>query len=101
MTQRTSSKITSESGKREIHPYVRPGICTVLVGVTCFAASLVAHNATSKYDRAVCENVKVFKNVKVLHRNYNQDTRSEIHFRAFSDAGAKIFEDNRLRRKPL
>lgn len=44
------------SGKREIHPYVRPGICTILISLTCFFASLIAFNTTSKYDEKICAN---------------------------------------------
>lgn len=55
-----SSKIASnDSGKRELHPYVRPGICTMLIGITCFIASLMAYKMTSKYDQSLCEQVEV------------------------------------------
>ena len=55
--ENNTGKVTgNESGKREIHPYVRPGICTILVSLTCFFASLIAFNTTSKYDEKICAN---------------------------------------------
>ena len=56
MEQNTGKVTGNESGKREIHPYVRPGICTILVSLTCFFASLIAFNTTSKYDEKICAN---------------------------------------------
>lgn len=65
-----SSKIASnDSGKRELHPYVRPGICTMLIGITCFIASLMAYKMTSKYDQSLCEQVELRASCLAFIRN--------------------------------
>ena len=38
------------SGKRELHPYVRPGICSIILSVCCFFMALISWKLSEKYE---------------------------------------------------
>jgi len=46
------------SGKRELHPYVRPGLCSVLLSLFCFILSGISYKLFKKYSILSCDKYK-------------------------------------------
>ena len=49
------------SGKRELHPYVRPGICAIILSFCCFFTALISYQLKEKYitPGITCDQFKV------------------------------------------